>query len=171
MDEHGSQAPGLIGVPIQPIAPRVNPTAHEAWRELLCAQALISREAERRLREADLPPLAWHEVLLALEQAPNQRLRHGALADDVVLSRSGLSRLVDRMVSADLISREPHADDRRGADISLTAAGGEMLTRTSAIYAEVVEQRFARPLGIYASGVRDALGAVVRPLRGASGKE
>ena len=165
MSTHDSGGPGLIGVPIQPREPRFNATAHEAWRELLRAEALISREAERRLREAGLPPLAWHEVLLALEQAPEQRLRHGALADAIILSRSGLSRLVDRMIAAALITRERRDDDRRGANIELTEAGAAMLTRTNALYAEVVERRFARPLGIYASGVRDALGAVVRPLQ------
>ncbi len=164
MNERGAGGPGLIGVPVQPSVPGVNATAHEAWRELLRAQALIRREAERRLRDAGLPPLAWHEVLRALERAPDQRLRPSELADAVILSRSGLSRLVDRMVAAGLITTERRADDRRGANVELTNAGARTLIRTSALYADLIEQRFARPLGIYASGVRDALSAVVSSL-------
>jgi DNA-binding MarR family transcriptional regulator len=132
-----------------------------AWRRLLRARALVGEEIERRLAEGGLPPLGWHEVLTALDEAPRRRLRHGALAERVMLSRGGLTRLVDRMAGAGLVERLPCEGDRRGANVSLTNEGAEALIRTRAVHSAVLERRFSGPLGIYAAGVSDALGAVI----------
>ena len=68
-------------------------------------------------------PLAWYDVLLTLAQAPERRLRMAQLADRVLLSRSGLTRLVDRLEREGLVRREPSPDDARGTYTVLTAAG------------------------------------------------
>jgi len=140
----------------------LEPAAIGAWQGLLEAHSVVVAEAERQLRAADLPPLGWYDALHALHEAPDRRLRHHELADLVLLSRSGLSRLVDRMEADGAIARRPASDDRRGADVVLTERGLDLLRRMWPVYSRVIEERFARPLGVYAAGVRDALDAVAR---------
>ena len=151
----------------QPVSsgPEVPAPALGAWRQLLQAHALVIREVDGRLRDAELPPLGWYDALYALHEAPDQRLQHHELADQVLLSRSGLSRLVDRLEREGAIQRQSIDGDRRGAHVVLTDAGIELMRQMWPIYAETLERRFARPLGIYASGVRDGLASVVRPMR------
>ena len=77
---------------------------------------------------------------------PEQRLRLYELADAVVLSRSGLTRLVDRIEAAGLLRREPSPDDRRGAFAVLTEAGKVALRQTWPLYARGIVQHFARAI-------------------------
>ena len=77
-----------------------------AGRSLLNAHAAMLERVEAALSEAGLPALAWYDVLWALYRADDRRLRAGELSESVVtISRSGLTRLVDRMVDAGLIER------------------------------------------------------------------
>lgn len=84
------------------------------WRSFLRAHAAVLRDLERELERDAAMPLAWYDVLLTLAQAPERRLRMADLADSVLLSRSGLTRLVDRIEKAGLVRREPSPDDARG---------------------------------------------------------
>ena len=143
----------------------VRPAALEAWKQLQQVHALLTGEVEALLRSAGLPPLAWYDALSALYEAPGRRLRHHELAERILRSRSGLSRLVDRLERAGAIERQGVEADRRGADVVLTDAGIELMSRMWPLYAETLERHFAQPLGIYASGVRDGLASVVRPMR------
>src|SRR5215510_8622109 len=93
------------------------------WREFLEAHAQVVGALEAELdAERDLP-LAWYDVLVALSEAPEHRLRMQDLADRVLFSRSGLTRLVDRMVAAGYVERVRCDDDRRGTFAALTTAG------------------------------------------------
>ena len=85
-------------------------TRVSAWRLFLTAHSLLIEAIEHDLAQADLPPLGWYDVLLALERAPKRRLRMSELSRAIVLSRSNLTRLVDRMESA---LREPLGRDPR----------------------------------------------------------
>ncbi len=77
------------------------------WRQFLQAHNNTVQRLERDLGErADLP-LSWYDVLLQLAEAPERRLRMAQLADRVLLSRSGLTRLVDRLQRDGLVRREP----------------------------------------------------------------
>jgi DNA-binding MarR family transcriptional regulator len=114
----------------------------DAWRALLRGQALVLEQVERDLAEADLPPLGWYDVLTELNKAPAGRLRIHELADAVVLSRSGLSRLLDRIESAGLLRREPCKDDRRGAFATITPAGRRMLDRMWPLYERRLAEHF-----------------------------
>jgi DNA-binding MarR family transcriptional regulator len=125
----------------------------------------VIRELERRLREAGLPPLHWYDALQALHEAPERRLRHHELADAILLSRSGLSRLLDRLEGEGLIERQSCAEDRRGAHVVLTAAGDGVLRRMWTVHSAVLAVNFAAPVGAYAAGVKDALRAVSDRLR------
>ena len=90
-------------------------------------QDTLLERIETALATADLPPLAWYDVLWELEKAEQGRLRMHQIADRIVLSRSNLTRLADRLEKAGLIAREACPDDRRGAameaDAQATAAG------------------------------------------------
>ncbi|HEY2299733.1 MAG TPA: MarR family transcriptional regulator [Jatrophihabitans sp.] len=93
------------------------------WRSFLRAHAVVLGELERELDRDASMPLAWYDVLLTLAQAPDRRLRMAELANRVLLSRSGLTRLVDRIEKAGLVSREPSPDDARGTYTVLQPAG------------------------------------------------
>jgi DNA-binding MarR family transcriptional regulator len=117
-----------------------------AWRALLNAHAAAVRAIERDLAAGDFIPLTWYDVLVALSEAPGERARMHELADRVVLSRSGLTRLVDRLEAAGLVRREASTTDRRGAFAVLTEDGKATLLRTWPAYARGIAAHFARHL-------------------------
>lgn len=117
-----------------------------AWPALLTARALVVDRVERRLAEAGLPELAWYDVLWALERAPQARLRMHELASLTVVTRSNLTRLVDRLEMAGLVVRERAGEDRRGAFAVLTAAGRQMRARMWKVYGRAIEELFDRHL-------------------------
>jgi DNA-binding MarR family transcriptional regulator len=117
-----------------------------AWRALLTAHAAVVGRIERELARAggELVPLTWYDVLIELHEAPGQRLRQRDLSRSIVLTRSGISRLVDRLQAADLVRRQPNPDDRRGDLIVLTDSGRAALRRTWPAYARGIAEHFAR---------------------------
>jgi DNA-binding MarR family transcriptional regulator len=95
----------------------------DAWRGVLAVHsAMIARLDEELVREHGLP-LTSYEVLLYLADAPERSLRMGQLAERLFLSRSGLTRLVDRLVEAGLVERTSCESDRRGSYARLTEQG------------------------------------------------
>jgi len=105
------------------VSTRPNPTALASWRVFLRAHAVITRRLEAELiAEQDLP-LASYDVLVQLVEAPGRRLRMTELASAVLLSRSGLSRLVDRLQRDGLVSRVAASEDGRGMYAVLQPAG------------------------------------------------
>jgi DNA-binding MarR family transcriptional regulator len=116
------------------------------WALFLTTHALLLREMERRLKTAGLPPLEWYDVLWALEQAPDQRLRMHALADQVVLTRFNLTRLIDRLEERGLVSREKTREDRRGSWAVLAADGRRLRRRMWPAYREAIVELFNRRL-------------------------
>lgn len=80
-----------------------------------------------------MPPLAWYEVLLPVYRAPDRLLRPRDLGCGVQISRSGLTRLLDRMEEAGLITRERCDEDRRGSYVGLTEAGIETADRMRSV--------------------------------------
>lgn len=115
-----------------------------AWPALLTARGLVVDAVERRLAEAGLPELSWYDVLWALEQASRGRLRMHELASRTVITRSNLTRLVDRLEAAGLVARERAGEDRRGAFAVLTAAGRQMRARMWKVYGRAIEELFDR---------------------------
>lgn len=99
---------------------------HMAWYQLLRTHAAICREMERRFDKAVKPvTVGWYDVLVTLEKAPEGRLRMSELADQVLLSYSGLTRLVDKIEAAGLLRREMCPGDRRVCYATITPAGLE----------------------------------------------
>jgi DNA-binding MarR family transcriptional regulator len=138
----------------------------DAWRSLLRGQALVVEQVERELAAADLPPLGWYDVLTELDKAPERRLRIHELADAVILSRSGLSRLLDRLEAPGLLRREPCEDDRRGAYVVIAEEGQEMLARMWPVYERCLAEHFGPQVGGgEARAIRMALDAVAESVR------
>jgi DNA-binding MarR family transcriptional regulator len=146
------------------VAETPSPEHIHAWRLLIEAQALVVERVEAALAEAGLPPLAWYDVLWAVREAPGRRLRQSRLADAVVMSRSGLSRLVDRIEAAGLLRREASSADRRGTEVVLTAEGRAMLRRMWAVYGDGIARGFAAGVP-EPEALADALAPVVAALR------
>lgn len=82
---------------------------------------------ERDLKVNDGLLLTWYEILIMLQQAPSNRLTHRALGEGVILSRSGVTRVVDRMVKEGLVEREPSSEDRRQSYVKMTSKGEKAL--------------------------------------------
>lgn len=99
-----------------------------AWRGMLRAHAALTKALDADLEAEHGIPLTSYEVLLHLAAAPEQRMRMSELADSVVLSRSGLTRLVDRMEREGLLARGSCPSDARGAFAILTGAGRDKLS-------------------------------------------
>lgn len=114
-----------------------------AWRSFLTAHAALIDKIEHDLAEKKVKPLSWYDVLFALSEAPEHRLRMHELANAIVLSRSGLTRLVDRLEAEGLLTRERCGDDRRGAYAVLTEAGREALHQIWPVYAQGIHEYFA----------------------------
>ena len=95
----------------------------EAWRSYLQSQRSILRELDADLVAAHGLTARDYEVLLYLAQAPDRRLPMSALAERTMLTRSGVTRLIDGLVSAGLIERASCPSDARVSYASLTDAG------------------------------------------------
>jgi DNA-binding MarR family transcriptional regulator len=101
------------------------------WRAFLRAHARVERRLDEDLRSRHGLSLQEYETLLHLAEAPERRLRMGRLADSLLLSKSGVTRLVDRLVDDGLVERTSCSSDARGAEATLTALGLSRL-RTAA---------------------------------------
>ncbi len=108
-------------------AARLTSAELTAWRMFLRAHATVTRRLESELvAEHDLP-LASYDVRVQLSESAGRRLRMTELAERVLLSRSGLTRLVDRLERDGLVRREACPQDARGTLAVLTALGLERL--------------------------------------------
>ncbi|WP_283135716.1 MarR family winged helix-turn-helix transcriptional regulator [Rhizohabitans arisaemae] len=104
------------------------------WKMLQRVQVRITRRLEIRLIAAHGLALASYDVLTELSEAPGRRLRMNDLADRVLLSRSGLTRLIDRLQRDGLVDRQACSSDARGLFAVLTDAGLERLVEATPTY-------------------------------------
>jgi DNA-binding MarR family transcriptional regulator len=129
-----------------------NPAREElglrAWSVFLRTHAAVVRRIERELDEECRLPLAWYDVLLELNAAPERRLRMQDLGNRVVLSRSRVSRVVDELTRAGLVAREPDPVDRRGSWAVLTDLGRARLRAAAPVYLRGITEHFSRHLGV-----------------------
>jgi DNA-binding MarR family transcriptional regulator len=113
-----------------------------SWAGFLRAHATLVRELDEELTHAHGLPLSSYDVLVQLATADDGRLRLSQLADAVLLSRSGLSRLVARLVDQGLVDRIECTTDARGAFAALTDAGRAKLEEARATHRAGVRERF-----------------------------
>jgi len=123
---------------------RPDPGHLAAWRALLETHAAVTELLARELSSERGLPLKAYDVLLNLAEAPEGRLRMQELSSSVLLSKSGLSRVVDRMEEGGLVRRERSEDDRRGWFAVLTERGRSTLRRAAPIHLRGIQEHFAR---------------------------
>jgi DNA-binding MarR family transcriptional regulator len=132
---------------VAPSAEKIGEQQLRAWRAFLAAHSTMLRRISRDLEQAGLPPLTWYDVLAALRDAPDGQLRQVEIAERVLLSHSGLSRLIDRIEAAGLVERRECESDRRAFFVALTDDGREMLERMWPVYARGIAEDFLPALG------------------------
>src|SRR4051812_27792330 len=124
------------------------PEGHlHAWRRYYPSFWRILNAIEADLAAAGLPSLSWYDALYELYLAPERRLRMIELAQSALLSRSGLTRLVDKLEKEKLIERQACPTDRRVLHAQLTATGVELLRKIWPVYRAGIAKYFAVHLG------------------------
>jgi DNA-binding MarR family transcriptional regulator len=121
--------------------PRLGP-----WRAFLAAHALVTRRLDEELRAEHDLSLAEYDTLLAIAWSPDRRIRMRSLADSILLSKSGVTRLIDRLVADGLVERSACLSDARGAEAVLTEAGLERLRVASRTHLRGVDAHFLAAL-------------------------
>jgi DNA-binding MarR family transcriptional regulator len=130
-----------------------------AWSGFLRAHAQLIRDLDVELQEAHGLPLTWYDVLIQLELSPEKQLRMSELADSVLLSRSGLTRLVDRMEREGLVSRCRFEEDARGLLCQITEDGRARLKEANDTHIAGVRERF---VDRFSGAELEALGAMLQ---------
>lgn len=124
----------------RPLSPR--DARIEPWRAFLQAHARITRRLDEELRAEHDLSLAEYDALLTIADAPDRRIRMRQLADRVILSKSGVTRLIDRLVLDGLVERDVCLSDARGAEAVLTPAGLDRLRRASRTHLRGIDEHF-----------------------------
>jgi DNA-binding MarR family transcriptional regulator len=146
-----------------PTAPRESQasatTPHgEAWGALTRTHAAVTQRLQEALAQGDYPPLPWYEVLATVAEAPEQRMRMGDLAEVLVITRGGLTKLVDRLVKAGLLERTFCETDRRVSYATLLPAGSALLAEMRPVIVGELEVAFSANLSVaQANELRDNL--------------
>src|SRR3954468_21796091 len=123
------------------------PEGHlQAWRRFYPSFWRIIAAIEADLDAAGLPSLSWYDALYELYLAPGRHLRMNELARHALLSRSGLTRLVDKLEKEKLIERNACASDGRVQHAQLTDKGVEMLRKMWPVYRAGIAKYFAAHL-------------------------
>jgi DNA-binding MarR family transcriptional regulator len=122
----------------------LTPAELGAWRGFLRVHAALAKALDAELAAEHDLPLSSYEVLITLRAAPGRRCRMAELADRVLLSRSGMTRLVDRLEREGLLVRDTCTSDGRGCYAVLTDAGEEVLARARPTHLAGVRERFLR---------------------------
>jgi DNA-binding MarR family transcriptional regulator len=137
-------------------------SAHgDAWGALTRTHAAITQRLQEALAAADFPPLPWYEVLAAVAEAPEERMKMGDLAEALVITRGGLTKLVDRLVKAGLLERTFCETDRRVSYATLTPAGRDLLAEMRPVVIAELEVAFSANLSVaQARELRETLDSV-----------
>lgn len=130
----------------------------DAWGALARTHAAITGRLQEALAAADFPPLPWYEVLATIAEAPEQRMKMGDLAEALVITRGGLTKLVDRLVKAGLLERTFCETDRRVSYATLCAAGTDLLEEMRPVVVAELKVSFASKLSVAeADALRETL--------------
>jgi DNA-binding MarR family transcriptional regulator len=133
----------------------------QGWRNFLRSHAVITRQLDADLIAGHGLTLSEYEVLLHLAQAPDRQLRLVRLSEQVVLTRSGITRLVTRLEKQQLVARVCCPADRRGYNARLTEKGYERLREASPTHLDGIRRLFVEPLGTELEGLGETLSRVV----------
>jgi DNA-binding MarR family transcriptional regulator len=117
----------------------------DAWQSIRATHQILSDRIGQELSEAGLPELSWHDVLARLDESP-EPLRPKDLLCRVGVTKSGLTRLLDRIEAAGLVERRSCPSDRRGTWLAMTGEGAETLAAMRPIRNRVFSQHLAAEL-------------------------
>ena len=123
--------------PLEPRDPRLAP-----WRAFLLAHTRVFRRLDEELRAEHDLTVGEYDALLTIAQAPERRIRMRQLADQVILSKSGVTRLIDRLVDDGLVERSACLADARGAEAVLTDRGLIRLRAASKTHLRGIHEHF-----------------------------
>ena len=124
----------------RPLSPRDARLA--PWKAFLEAHARVSRRLDEELRAEHDLSLAEYDTLLAIAWSPDRRIQMRTLADSILLSKSGVTRLIDRLVADGLVERDTCLEDARGAEAVLTPAGLDRLRAASSTHLRGIQSHF-----------------------------
>lgn len=113
-----------------------------AWAALARSHAALVGRVQEALTEAGLPPYQWYELLSALGAAPEGRLTMGELAEALIMTRGGLTKLFDRLEGAGLVSRAACPTDRRSVYAVIQKPGSKVLGEMQPIVARELDAAF-----------------------------
>jgi DNA-binding MarR family transcriptional regulator len=147
MDPMSEQATASSAAPRNKACPPNTPHG-EAWGALTRTHAAVSQRLQEALAQGDYPPLPWYEVLAIIAEAPEQRMRMGDLAEVLVITRGGLTKLVDRLVKAGLLERTFCETDRRVSYATLCPAGRDLLAEMRPVIVGELEVAFSANLSV-----------------------
>ena len=136
---------------------KLSPQHLTAWRLFLTTNARLIAEIDRQMQAAEQIPLNWYDVLIELYEAPDQRLRMSDLAQRVLLTRSGLTRLVDRLENKGYLTREIDPEDRRGFYANISKSGIQAMQQAWRVYAEGIATLFASHLSDEEAALLEAI--------------
>jgi DNA-binding MarR family transcriptional regulator len=120
-----------------------HPANRRAWYSTLRAHSAIMEVFERELMAATGISLAWYDVLALLYLAPNNSMRMCDLADEVLTSRSWLTRKIDQLVNAGLVERVAADDDGRGVAARLTREGKKTFIKIERVHSKSIDDHFS----------------------------
>lgn len=112
------------------------------WRAFLLAHARVVRRLDEELRAEHDLTIGEYDALVTIAQAPERRIRMRQLADEVILSKSGVTRLIDRLVDDGLVERSACLSDARGAEAVLTEEGLARLRSASRTHLRGIHEHF-----------------------------
>jgi DNA-binding MarR family transcriptional regulator len=128
------------------VARRAGDSRLAAWWKFMAAHAQLVQRIDRDLKAATGLPLGSYDVLRLLHEAPGGRLRLSELARAVHLTRSGVTRLVNRLERTGMLHREEHASDRRSSCAVLTERARMKWRRARAVFVRAVAEHFGNYL-------------------------
>ena len=109
------------------------------WARIVRVKQALEGVIERELKRAGVLPLAWYNVLLELERAPEGRLAPRDLEREILIAQYNLSRLLDRLEREGLVRRKGFPGDARRQLVEITSAGRKRRAETWPVYAAAVE--------------------------------
>jgi len=132
--------------PSRPDSRQLNGRELAAWKGMLAAHRDITAAIDEELKREHEISLGFYAVLLLLAEAPERSMRMGQLADGILISHSGLTRLVDRMVARGLVERHTCSEDRRGTWARLTEDGDVTFRQARPTHLAAIREHFVSRL-------------------------
>ena len=126
-----------VARPLTARDPRLAP-----WRAFMLAHARVTRRLDEEMHAEHDISFSEYDALLTIAEAPGRRIRMGQLADEVLLSKSGVTRLIDRLVGDGLVERSACMADARGAEAVLTEVGLTRLREASQTHLRGISEHF-----------------------------